>query len=58
VRFDGELKLLNPILYKKMERVLLSVPLLPFPYIKIWRKSPGGMFIRRIINLFYMKKKL
>lgn len=58
VRFDGELKLLNPILYKKMERELLSVPLLPFPYIKIWRKSPGGMFIRRIINLFYMKKKL
>ena len=58
VRFDGELKLLSPILYKKMERELLSVPLLPFPYIKIWRKSPGGMFIRRIINLFYMKKKL
>lgn len=58
VRFDEELKQLSPILYKKMERELLSVPLLPFPYIKIWRKSPGGMFIRRIINLFYMKKKL
>lgn len=58
VRFDGELKQLSPILYKKMECVLLSVPLLPFPYIKIWRKSPGGMFIRRIINLYYMKKKL
>lgn len=58
MRFDSELQCLSLALYKKVGKELLSTPLLLFPYISIWRKNPTGRYIKNIVDLFYLKKRL
>lgn len=52
LKFDRELRMLSPDLYDKVGRRKISKILLPFRYIKIWRKDPNGMLIKILVKLF------
>ena len=54
--FDCELKTLNPDLYNLMAKKKLSKILLPFPYIKIWRKNPNGVFVKCLVKVAKLVK--
>lgn len=51
LKFDRELKKLSPEFYDEVGRRKLSKILLPFQYIKMWRKNPNGKLLKFIVEL-------
>lgn len=56
--FDAHLRQTDHSLYRQLGRKLLSVPLVPVPYIKMWRSNPRGRMLDRALRLYmYLHKK-
>lgn len=56
-QLDQLLKKEYPDLYKEMESLNLKKHLLPFRYVKIWRKNYTGWRIKAIVKIYHWKKR-
>lgn len=56
--FDLQIKKTCSELYIRSNQILLSRPLLPFKYIKYWRKDPNGTALRYMIKTYHTIKSL
>lgn|SRR5574344_21408 len=54
---DTKMKQMNISLYKKTNNMMLSTPLFPFRFIKIWRKNHNSHFLRIIADSYCRYKK-
>ena len=50
LEFNNKLKTLNPKIYKKVGKNRLT-KLLPFRYIKMWRKNPNSLMLKLLVKL-------
>ena len=50
--FDEALHTLSPEIYSKLGKKQLSAPLLPFSYIKLWRKNPQSKMLQTVLALY------
>lgn len=57
IKFDQELKVKSPQLYKVTDRKLLSTPLFCYPYIHAWRKNHEGMLFLFVLKMYKKYKR-
>lgn len=51
-QLDNVLHQFAPDLYKAVDGMLLSKPLLPIPYVRLWRKNPHSIVLRVALKLY------
>lgn len=54
LEFDNNLRNANRELYGWLNKKLLSVPLIPVPFIKLWRSNPDGWLLRMALLVYKM----
>lgn len=50
--FDEGLRTIDKDLYRKLNSRLLSIPLIPVPFIKLWRRNRNGWLLRMALTLY------
>ncbi len=55
-QLDQLLKIEHPELYKEVEDLNLNKHMLPFKYVKIWRRNHTGRYIRFVVWLYHFKR--
>lgn len=56
--FDEFIKTSNPALYKEIQKIRLSKPIIPYHYIRHWQKSPNSKVLYCMIKLYIWKKRI